>query len=388
MSDRLRLSRLAPALAFLASLALAATAVRAQSISPIDVFTVRNVAVDVTARTAAAARERALKDGQTRALLRLLERLVSRSALDRLPTIDQATANFLVRDFEVANEKTSSVRYLATLTYRFKRSEVRALLRREDIPFAETVSKPVLIVPVLRRDQRATLWQDPNPWRDAWADLQEREGLVPMIVPLGDLNDMADLTVGQAMGGDSARLSAIADRHGAADSMVAVADYGVGLGTNLPALHVTIIRIGVTAQAPLLLTVTAETAEDASGLFRDAALAAAESIEDGWREANLLRFEERRRLLVSVPLRSLADWVSVRRRLGRVAVVAGWSLNSLTRRAAEVELSLIGDESQLDQALAQADLVLEDAPPAPPGLFGPARRQRVLRRTDTANSPP
>ena len=140
MSDRLRLSPLAPALAFLASLALAATAVRAQSISPIDVFTVRNVAVDVTARTAAAARERALKDGQTRALLRLLERLVSRSALDRLPTIDQATANFLVRDFEIANEKTSSVRYLATLTYRFKRSEVRALLRREDIPFAETVS--------------------------------------------------------------------------------------------------------------------------------------------------------------------------------------------------------------------------------------------------------
>lgn len=384
----MRLSRQSFALAILVSVALAAFTARAQSASPVDPFTVRNVAVDVTAGTAAAARESALKDGQARALRRLLARLVSSSARDRLPTIDEATATFLVQDFEVADEKTSSVRYLATLTYRFKAGEVRAYLQRVGIPYAETVSKPVLIVPVLRSGDAALLWQDPNPWRDAWADSAERDGLVPMIVPFGDLSDMADVSVSQAMGGDEARLGVIADRYGAADSMIAIADYGIVPGSNLPGLQITIIRVGATEQNPLILTVAAKAVGEEAKMYADAVVAAAEAIEEGWREANLLRFEDRRQLAVTVPLRNLSDWVSVRSRLGRVAVVAGWKLTALTRSAAEVELSLIGDEDQLNQALAQADLTLDEAPESEAFARAGSRPPlRVLRRADAAYPP-
>lgn len=382
MSDRVEVSRKYFAMAILVSVEFAVLLLCAQSAWAIDPFTVRKVAVDVTAGTAAAARESARKDGQARALRRLFARLVSSSVRNDLPVMEEATAMFLVQSVEVDEEKTSAVRYLAKLIYRFKAEEVRDYLRLAGIPYAETVSKPVLILPILRNGDKAVLWEDPNPWRDAWADMVERDGLVPMIVPFGDLSDMADVSISEALSGDKAHLGAIASRYGGVDSMVAIADYATVSGSNLPKLQITIIRVGVTQQNPITLTVAARGLGEQTKMYTDGVLVAAEAIEDGWREANLLRFEARRQLAVTVPLRSLSDWVSVRSRLDGVAVVAGWKLTALTRYTAEVELSLIGDEEQLQQALAQADLKLEKESGPSPGGFEPPLR--VLWRSDTA----
>lgn len=382
MSDRVEVSRKYFAMAILVSVGFAVLLLCAQSAWAMDPFTVRKVAVDVTAGTAAAARESARKDGQARALRRLFARLVSSSVRNDLPVIEEAAAEFLVQSIEVGEEKTSSVRYLAKLTYRFKAEEVRTYLRLAGIPYAETVSKPVLMLPILRNGERAVLWEDPNPWREAWADTVERDGLVPMIVPFGDLSDMADVSISQALSRAKAHLGVIASRYGCVDSMVAIADYGTVSGSNLPGLQITIIRVGITEQNPIILTVTASGLGEQAKMYADGVLAAAEAIEDGWREANLLRFEDRRQLAVIVPLLDLSDWVSVRSRLNRVAVVAEWKLTALTRYAAEVELSLIGDEGQLQQALAQADLRLEKEPGPTPGSFAPL--PRVLRRSDAA----
>ena len=50
------------------------------------------------------------------------------------------------------------------------------------------------------------LWEDPNPWRAAWADRPDRGGLVPVEVPLGDLpeSSLHDLH-GALLGRRSAR---------------------------------------------------------------------------------------------------------------------------------------------------------------------------------------
>src|SRR3990167_2989805 len=54
------------------------------------VFDVTGVAVDVTADTAAAARERAIAEGERAAFRRLLERLTLRSDHSRLPELPRA----------------------------------------------------------------------------------------------------------------------------------------------------------------------------------------------------------------------------------------------------------------------------------------------------------
>ena len=257
-----------------------------------QVYTVAGVAVDVTAETAILARERALLDGQSEGLDRLFRRLTRRADHDRLPAVDERRATFMVRDFDISGEKTSSVRYLARLTYRFKRAEVRRELRAAGIPFAETASQPVLVLPVLRRAASLNLWDEPNAWRSAWSALPPSDrGLVPLLVPFGDLSDIADISAEQAAAGSREQLGPIARRYGARDALVAIASLAPTLNGR-DAIDVAVTRVGTTSQDPVLLEFSVQAGESLDELFSRAAQETAAAVEDAWKEANLLRFGE------------------------------------------------------------------------------------------------
>ncbi|MBL4614490.1 MAG: DUF2066 domain-containing protein [Magnetovibrio sp.] len=108
-------------------------------------FEVSNVTVDVTSDSAATARVQAMAEGEKKAFILLLKRLTLQAYHNRLPDIGAAQITELVQDFTVAEEKASTVRYIAKLNYRFRAKGVRALLDEYGLPFAETSSKPVLM---------------------------------------------------------------------------------------------------------------------------------------------------------------------------------------------------------------------------------------------------
>jgi len=84
----------------------------------------------------------------------------------------------------------------------------------------EVPSKPVVVLPVLQTGARAVLWDDPNPWRDAWADAAGRSQLA-MMVPVGDLNDVSAIDAPLATSGDATALKAISARYQNDDIVVA-----------------------------------------------------------------------------------------------------------------------------------------------------------------------
>ena len=84
-----------------------------------DVYTVRGVPVDATAASVAEARDLAIAQGQLAAAQLLFERLTLPEDRFLAPDIDEGTASLLVAGFEVADERQSSDRYLATMTVSF-----------------------------------------------------------------------------------------------------------------------------------------------------------------------------------------------------------------------------------------------------------------------------
>ena len=331
-----------------------------------DVFEVSGVAVDVTAETAAAARARALAAGEQRAFEILLDRLTLKSDIDRLPVLRAADRAELVQDLSVANEKTSAVRYLAELTFRFKPREVRRMLRDLAIDFAETPSKPVLVLPVYRAAGVVVLWDDPNPWRDAWSGIggpDASAGLVPMKLPAGGLADIAVIGAEQAAAGDRARLEALSGRHGTSDVIVALAELAAAPG-GAPSISVTVNRYGESVSGQAIVTgvtgVTGRPGESVDAVLRRAAVQVADEIEDQWKADNLIQFERSEIVAVVLPITSLGDWVTARSRLGRVAVVDRIDLVLLSRDEARLNIQYLGDIDQLALALAQADLSLRE----------------------------
>lgn len=326
-----------------------------------DVFTIEAVPLDEQAETAAIAREQAILAGQQAALAQLLRRLTPRIYAADLPRPQGAELANLVRDFELAAEKTSPVRYLARMTVRFKAEGVRNVLRAAGIPFAETVSKPLLVVPVLKRAGAALLWDDPNPWRDAWRRAIDGRGLVPLRAPFGDLKDITLIGAEQALAGAESRLFELAARYQAEDALVAVAEIAPA-GPGGPArLDVMLTRFS-RALAPQMVvdSFLGEPGESEESLLARGAVFFRDQLEERWKRDNLLDFARSGQLPVIAPVTDLADWVALRARLESMAVIDRVSVAGLTRREVRLVLSHLGDLGQLRTALAQQDLTLEE----------------------------
>ena len=319
-----------------------------------DIFTVPDIAVDATANSALAAREAARIDGQRRAFGVLIERLTLAADRGRVPRVSDQQLTELVRDFEVTNERSSAVRYLAAYTFRFRADEVRRLLADAGVPFVETVSKPVVVLAVLRQGENALLWDDPNPWRSAWADRQGDAGLVPFVVPLGDAADIAAIGAEQALAADPAALASLAAHYDGDDVLIAVA-------TQLPSgeLKTTLRRVSASGTSEVAGMVFQKNAgESDADLMGRAVTASAGAVQEAWRRGNVLAPGKEEILTAEVPLVGIADWVLVRGRLAGVPAVKRSDLMSLGKQSARVEIHYLGDPTRLRTALAQRDLVL------------------------------
>ena len=325
-----------------------------------DIYTVRGVPVDQTAGTAAEARQAAISAGHQAAFARLVDRLVPKAQQGSVPVLGPGLVEFYVLDFSVNNERTSAVRYLAELNFRFNPQEVRTLFRNSGVGFAETRSKPLVVLPVFGAEGEAPrLWREPNPWRGAWAQRGPDEGLVPVRVPLGDLSDVASVDAASALAGDATALGAIAANYGASAVLVAHATLRGDPALGGARLDIVTSRY---EQGRRLTTtrdaVTQQDGEAGAGFFARAAGGVDAAVQEAWKQQNVLQFGNRRSIAVFVPLTGLSDWLQVKQRLGGVAAIQAVDVNTLTRNEAKMEISFVGDEGRLTRALAQRDLFL------------------------------
>jgi hypothetical protein len=343
------------------TLALARPAVAADDR---EVFTVAAVPVDATAANAAAARDAARNDGARRAFDILLDRLTAAADRSRLPAPSEATLNDLIAGFEVAKERASGVRYLANYTYHFRPDAVRSLLRQAGIPFADSLSKPVVVLAVVDGAAGPVLWEDPNPWRDAWGAHTPHGGTVPWVLPYGEIGDVQAIDAAAALEGDAARLQAVSQRYNGADVLVTHAT----LATDVTPHTVTVAsaRFAPALASPPQTwqqTYAAEKGQRDADLWAAAVAGTGAQVEDAWKGATMIDLAKSGTMLVRVPVSELKDWIAVRDRLVGIPAIAHSELVTLDRREVKVSIRYYGDPAQLRQALAQRDLALDGSDP-------------------------
>jgi Uncharacterized protein conserved in bacteria (DUF2066) len=317
------------------------------------------VKVDATAESAAAARTIARTDGQRRALDDVVERLSGSADLSKLPKLDDQAITDMVASFEVANEKMSTVRYLADYTFHFRPAKIRQLLRSADIALSETPSKPVVVVPVYQDGDQLVLWEDPNPWRGAWTQIAAPAGPTKLVMPLGGMGDLNAIDAEQARSGDGQALTDIAQRNDADGALVAVATARREDG-QLAGLDVTLKRYRAGQLTDSRTdSIDVHPGEASGDFFKRAVDQIVADIEHGGPKTA----DKVASLDATIPINSLGDWVELRRKLTAVPGIHGVDLLSLSRHQARVVIKFVGKPEQLKSNLAEANLDLGGADP-------------------------
>ena len=104
-------------------------------------YTVRDIAVDVSAANAAAARRQGLAIARREAYRRLVRRLVLAADRDRLPTAEDVPLSSLIEGIDILRERYSSQRYIARLAVHFRPEAMRALFARLHVRYSETPAR-------------------------------------------------------------------------------------------------------------------------------------------------------------------------------------------------------------------------------------------------------
>jgi len=343
--------------------ALALATLLAAPAAAADIFTVRGVHVDKTAESATAARSAAQVEGQRLALIAMMKKLTLPDDWASLPEIDDATAQNAVRGFQVASEKTSSTRYIAEMIVSFQPEAVRRLLRGAGIPFAETQARPALLLPVLRRDGTLVLWEENNPWRDAWTSLRPADELAPLILPIGEIMEMNTVPAETAVSDSEEAGTALSDlsaNYGTSEVVVAVATLGAGGSLQVTLTH----RGGAAPSAPLSGTYQAD-GRDLPQLMKAAAADMLSGIAVQWKRQIIVRDGTLSTLTVQADFATLSEWETIRKGLTSTPLVQDMEVAGISPRGAEIRISHKGSTEMLALSLAQQNVTLSDRAAAP-----------------------
>lgn len=181
-------------------------------ISPKGVLMLTDVLIDKTDKNAVLARNQAIIDAQRLAFQTLVQKSMSEEQFKSYLMPDDKTISVLVQDFEIKNEQISANRYVANFTVRFS-ADVADYIKSAGgtltnisaaLPLAggslirpsTTPAAPlsVLVLPYFKNNLgKNILWEDPNPWREAWQRFENsgsRSGLT-VTVPAGDIGDIS-----------------------------------------------------------------------------------------------------------------------------------------------------------------------------------------------------
>jgi hypothetical protein len=338
----MRFSVILPALAAIAVSAASLLSGPAAAQTRGDLYTVSDIHVDVTAKSSTEAFTTAIAEGRPRAFQTLYRRLTAQRDWGRQPNLDQAALLRLSRGYNVANERRSTTRYVADVTYLFNPDAVNRLLRSSNIAFTQGNAQRILVIPMA-----------PNVSGGGWAQALgspsvQQGNLVPFSLPSADdLRAMANLSFDGAGWND---VAAAAGRARVTEVALVQAIPSPGKVT----VNVRRLAMGQTSPRTSVDVATPQVAT----AYANAAGAAADAIDDLWKTRTTVDPAQRGRLTADMRITSLSQWSEAQTALAAVSQVTGVTLVAMDTGYVRMQINYMGTPDQLREALGAARLSL------------------------------
>lgn len=305
-----------------------------------EVFSVYDVAVDVTATDASKARDLGFGQAQGLAFDRLVKRLTLPEDLTRIgaPPAAQAPLDQLVDGVDILQEGRSGVRYLARMAVNFNPAAVRKLLTDKGLRVYETRTAPTLIVPIFAGgapEQAAA-------WRLAWEQGGFGEELAPLAVAPPTLAGAPDWAQAQPTAGAAGATSALYATATASNGMLAVSLTEVSAA-------------GRRDQGQFTTPLAAAGPDADAALFKALANAANDRIQAEWKQRLAAGAGQRTHVAATVTFATQAEWLQIKNALAQASqtLVSDIVIEAVAKDGATLSFSYTGSSAQIAAELGR-----------------------------------
>jgi hypothetical protein len=182
-----------------------------------DIYSVTGVQVDVKAPDVFQAREAAIREAGRRGWIKMWAKLVDARFAARRPNLSDGDLRELVAAVDIANERSSATRYIATMTVTYDPLEVRRLMERAGAIFSSVRSRPMLLLPLMRDAGANYVFEPTNAWAQAWSRFPNERSLIDYVRLVGSTADRLWLNSFQSLYRNPGRIQGALVRYRAED---------------------------------------------------------------------------------------------------------------------------------------------------------------------------
>ncbi len=290
-----------------------------------------DVNVDVTDSNASLARERAMNEANRAAIVEVAKRITTVEGAIRLGSMtDEQLINF-IKEISVNSEKTSNIRYIASLRVVLNEGMLRQYMEERQIPILANDETRILIIPVFRESEndKALLWEGDNLWRLAWENTPRNNQTKFISLAASGTNYML-MDANKAVTMDGEALNKLMLVNGADDVYVLEATYADTEGLTIQATSYKGDRqtINVTGDRNLGIE-----------LFKDAVEQTKQQLEQHYHEQNLQNNNQENVQTILFNFTSLSEWIRTEQILKKIPSVQ--NIETLAMGTNKIQFNLI-----------------------------------------------
>ena len=308
-------------------------------------YAVSGIHVDATAASASAAQAIAIDQGRPRAWSALYRRLAKPADWSRQPQLDGQALRGVARGYTVSNERRSTTRYVADVTYIFSPEAVARVLRGVSANYGGSLARRILVVPMY------PTFTTGSDWSNAFLSPRFGGSQVPFTIPSGGSADVAALSHIQFDATNWADVELVAARIHATEAVLVLAIPIPGK------IQLWLKRIGA-AEMPTKMSLDVPLAGSVAQTYPKAADAAVHAIEDMWRQKGPVDFTSKGNLTADVHISTLAQWSTIQSAMGMITNVREVSVIAMDIGLVRVSITYLGTAEQLHDALVPVGVSL------------------------------
>ena len=342
---------------FLILLVLIFTLLKTQTVNA-DIFTAKGIKIDEISDTVVNAKREGVLKAQNKALMLILSKITLGDSFQELEALNEITLSSMISSMEFVGEKSSEDRYIAQMTISFYPELIKSLLRENNIPFVQTKSRPTLIIPLLIHNEKAYLWEDYNLWKNAWSQFNSDNTLVPLIIPIGDLEDTVILKKEDVININLNSFYNLAEKYNVTQFTIVEANLIVYEADGKEILQVATREYNSEEILEKIFSISNEEDLEVSKFLDSGVKEIAANFNNEWKKKNMLISVDKKDINVQIQISSLSDLLEFQKVFNKVTIINYHYLSSLTTKQAEVLINFDGEMDKLKLALKQHNIQL------------------------------